>query len=450
MPDPEAAWVHWDWYIWSRPTQEPPKGDWRFWLILAGRGFGKTRTGAEWVKAQIAAGCRRIALIGPTAADVRNVMIEGESGLLRVFPPRDRPVLQASRRRLVWPGGAVAFLYSAEEPERLRGPQHDAAWADELAAWTYGQETWDQLQFGLRLGPDPRALITTTPKPTPLIRQLLADQNSRVTRGTTYDNWRNVPKAFLDRILHRYENTRLGRQEIHAEVLGDAPGALWPQETLLRCRVHHHPDLRRVVVAIDPSGSNGDDEGDQQGIVVAGVGVDGIGYVLADRTCRLSPEGWGRRAVDAYDAFGADRLVAEKNYGGDMVRFTLQTIRPTVPVTLVTASRGKVVRAEPVSALYEQGRVRHVVPDPTDNPLAELEGELRLATSNGYFGEGSPNRLDALVWALTDLFLTAEPQGSAYLELARRETARLTRPGAEANGGDLAPGSLEWSRGTTE
>ena len=430
MNDPTAAGAHWDWYIWSRDTQEPPPGDWRYWLILAGRGFGKTRTGAEWVKGQIAAGCRRIALVGPTAADVRNVMIEGESGLLRVFAPLDRPVLQASRRRLVWPGGAIAFLYSAEEPERLRGPQHDAAWADELAAWTYGQETWDQLQFGLRLGKDPRALITTTPKPTPLIRQLLADPNSKVTRGTTYDNWRNVSRAFLSRIIRRYENTRLGRQEIHAEVLGDAPGALWPQETLLKCHVARHPDLRRVVVAIDPSGSNGDDDGDQQGIVVVGLGVDGVGYVLADRTCRLSPEGWGRRAVEAFDAFGADRLVAEKNYGGDMVRFTLQTIRPTVPVTLVTASRGKVLRAEPVSALYEQGRVRHVVPAPTDNPLADLEGEMRLATSNGYFGQGSPNRLDALVWALTDLFLTEEPKGAAFLELARRETARLAEDGA--------------------
>ena len=429
MPDPVAGGVGGDWDVWRRGPQKAPEGDWRFWLILAGRGFGKTRTGAEWVKAQIAAGRRRIALIGPTAADVRNVMIEGESGLLRAFPADERPVLQATRRRIVWPDGALAFLYSAEEPERLRGPQHDAAWADELAAWTYGQETWDQLQFGLRLGPDPRALITTTPKPTALIRQLMADPDSYVTRGATYDNWMNVSKAFLDRLLRRYENTRLGRQEIHAEVLGDAPGALWPQESLFNCRVARCPDLRRVVVAVDPSGSSGDDEGDQQGIVVAGVGVDGLGYVLADRTCRLSPEGWARRAIEAFDEFGADRVVAEKNYGGDMVRFTLQTVRPTAPVTLVTASRGKVLRAEPVSALYEQGRVRHVVADDSDNTLAGLEAEMRQATSNGYLGDGSPNRLDALVWALTDLFLAAEPPGAAYLELARRETARLNGSG---------------------
>jgi phage terminase large subunit-like protein len=374
-------------------------------------------------------------------------MVEGDSGLLKVHPDHDRPVFQSSRRRVVWPNGAMAFLYSAEEPERLRGPQHDAAWADELAAWSHGQATWDQLQFGLRLGGDPRVVVTTTPKPLPLLRQLLADPDCVTTRGTTYDNRANVPKAFLDRILRRYENTRLGRQEIHAELLGDAPGALWPYETLLGCRVQKHPDLRRVVVAVDPSGSNGDDDGDQQGIVVAGLGVDGLGYVLADRTCKLSPQGWGRRAIEAFDDFGADRIVAEKNYGGDMVRFTLQTVRPTAPVTLVTASRGKVLRAEPVSALYEQGRVRHVIADPADNALAELEDELRHATSNGYMGEGSPNRLDALVWALTDLFLTAAPTGGAYLELARRDMAQGLGAGRGTNDEvSAAPGSLEWSR----
>ena len=443
----EAAGLGFDWVSWGREAQSTPPGDWRFWLIMAGRGFGKTRAGAEWVRAQVAAGRRRIALIGPTAADVRDVMVEGESGLLKVCQDHDRPVFQTSRRRLVWPNGAVAFLYSAEEPERLRGPQHDAAWADELAAWSHMQEAWDQLQFGLRVGDDPRAVITTTPRPSSLLRLLLADPYCMITRGSSYDNGGNMPKAFLDQILRRYENTRLGRQEIYAELLGDAPGALWPYETLLACRATAHPDLSRVVVAVDPSGSSGDDEGDQQGIVVAGLGVDGMGYVLADRTCRLSPEGWGRRAIEAFDEFGADRLVAEKNYGGDMVRFTLQTVRPTAPVTLVTASRGKVLRAEPVSALYEQGRVRHVVPDPATHPLAELEAELRLATSNGYLGEGSPNRLDALVWALTDLFLTAEPPGGGYLELARRETARLRDARPDPPAGDAAaPGSVEWLR----
>ena len=439
LDDEASVVLEYDWAFWARETQLPPAGDWRYWLILAGRGFGKTRSGAEWVRAQVAAGRRRIALIAPTMADARDVMVEGESGLINISPPWSRPVFQPSRRRLVWPDGAKAFLYSAEEPERLRGPQHDAAWADELAAWTYAQQTWDQLQFGLRLGADPRVAVTTTPKPLPLLRTLIADPDCVVTRGSTYDNRANTPKAFIDRIIRRYEGTRLGRQELDAELLDDAPGALWPYETLLACRVAAHPDLRRVVVAVDPSGSSGDDDGDQQGIVVAGIGVDGLGYVLADRTCRLSPEGWGRRCVEAFDAFGADRIVAEKNYGGDMVRFTIQTVRKTAPVTLVSASRGKMIRAEPVSALYEQGRVRHVIPDPADNALAELEHEMSRATTTGYLSEGSPNRMDALVWALTELFLAEETPGAGYLELARREMAEMAESGPSP--ANLGPGS---------
>lgn len=411
------------WNIWARDAQMPPPGDWRYWLILAGRGFGKTRAGAEWVRAQVANGRRRIALVGPTAADVRDVMVEGQSGLINISSRWDRPSFQPSKRKLVWPNGAVAYCYSAQEPERLRGPQHDAAWADELAAWTRPQAVWDQLQLGLRLGDDPKATITTTPKPLALIRQLVEDPNCVVTRGSTYDNSDNLAPAFVSRIISRYEGTRLGRQELHAEILTDVPGALWTFDTLLACRIAAAPDLQRVVVAVDPSGSSGADEGDAQGIVVAGLGVDGRGYVLADRTCRLSPEGWGRRAVEAFDAFGADRIVAERNFGGDMVRFTLQAVRPMVPVSLVTASRGKVVRAEPVSALYEQGRVSHVAPADGENPLAELEDEMRQATPSGYVGPSSPNRLDALVWALTELMLKIEPPGAAFLELARRELA---------------------------
>ncbi|HEX4183365.1 MAG TPA: terminase family protein [Caulobacteraceae bacterium] len=421
--DAEGQFVEFEWPFWARHNQLSPAGDWRYWLILAGRGFGKTRAGAEWVRAAVAGGRRRIALIGPTAADVRDVMVEGESGLLNIIPPGERPAYQPSRRRLVWPHGAMAFLYSAQQPERLRGPQHDAAWADELAAWSRGQEAWDQLQFGLRLGADPRAVITTTPKPTPLVRGLVADPASIVTRGSTYENQVVLPKAFLQRILARYEGTRLGRQELNAELLSDVPGALWPLDIVLAARVTVNPDLRRVVVAVDPSGSSGADEGDQQGIVVAGLGVDGLGYVLADRTCRLSPQGWGRRVIEAYDEFGADRIVAEKNYGGDMVRFTIHAVRPTAPVSLVTASRGKIVRAEPIAALYEQGRIRHLIPDLADNPLADLEEELGHATSNGWLGEGSPNRMDALVWALTDLFLAEHTSAAAFLELARREMA---------------------------
>ena len=420
LDDEATVRFGYDWPAWARPAQQPPEGDWRYWLILAGRGFGKTRAGAEWVRAQVDQGRRRIALVGRTAADVRDVMIEGPSGLLAVAPPWDTPRFRPSKCRLTWKNGAVAMLYSAEEPERLRGPQHDAAWVDELAAWSRGPAAWDQLLLGLRLGDDPRCVITTTPKPLPLLRQLIADPLCVVSRGSTYENT-NLAPAFLDRIIRRYEGTRLGRQELNAELLGDVAGALWPYDTLLACRAASHPDLRRVVVAVDPSGSNGADEGDSQGIVVAGIGVDGRGYVLADLTCRLSPEGWGRRAVEAFDAYGADRIVAEKNFGGDMVRFTIQTVRKTAPVTLVNASRGKVARAEPVSALYEQGRIRHLIPDLADNPLSELEEEMRHASTTGYQGEGSPNRMDALVWALTELFLAEQAPGAAYLEIARRE-----------------------------
>ena len=411
------------WQYHARREQYRPEGNWRYWLILAGRGFGKTRAGAEWVRAQVQLGRKRIALVAPTAADARDVMVEGESGLLNICADDERPVFQPSRRRLVWPHGAKAFLYSAQEPERLRGPQHDAAWADELAAWANMQATWDQLQFGLRLGPDPRLVATTTPKPLPLIKTLLSDADTKVTRGSTYDNAEHLSPAFIERIVRRYEGSRLGRQELHAEVLDDAPGALWTYETLIKSRVAKTPDLVRVVVAVDPSGSTGADEGDAQGIVVAGLGADGMAYVLADRTCRLSPEGWGRRAIEAFDDFGADRIVAEKNFGGDMVRAIIQTVRKTAPVTLVSASRGKMVRAEPVSALYEQGRVKHLIPDPADNPLAELEHEMSRATSNGYLGDGSPNRLDALVWALTELMLGEPVKGGGYVELARREIA---------------------------
>lgn len=413
--------LEYDWSFWARSAQLPPPGDWRYWLILAGRGFGKTRAGAEWVRGQVAAGRQRIALVGRTIADVRDVMVEGPSGLLAVCPPWDRPRFRPSQGRLVWPNGAMAVLYSAEEPERLRGPQHDAAWADELAAWARIQAAWDQLQFGLRQGDDPRCVITTTPKPLPLLRQLVSDPLCVVARGSTYDNRANLAPAFIERIIKRYEGTRLGRQELHAELMGDIIGALWPYETILACRVAAHPELRRVVVAVDPSGSSGDDEGDSQGMVVAGIGIDGRGYVLADLTCRLSPEGWGRRAVEAFDAFGADRIVAEKNFGGDMVRATIQTVRKTTPVTLVNAARGKIARAEPVSALYEQGRIRHVIPDLADNLLVELEEEMRHASTSGYQGEGSPNRMDALVWALSELFLADPTPGAAFLEIARTD-----------------------------
>lgn len=398
----------------ARPAQIAPDGDWQTWLVLAGRGFGKTRTGAEWVREQIKAGRSRIALIAPTASDARDVMVEGESGLLSVCWAGDRtdtgetlgrPSYEPSKRRVTWANGAVATLFSAEEPERLRGPQFEAGWADELAAWKYLRETWDMFMFGLRLGSDPRTIITTTPKPVPLIREIIKDAKTVVTRGSTFDNAGNLAPKFLKTIREKYEGTRLGRQELNAEILDDLPGALWTRDEIDKHRLKVAPAMRRIVVAVDPSGTGGvDDDGDSIGIVVAGLGIDGRGYILADRTCKLSPDGWGRRAVAAYNEFKADRIVAERNFGGAMVEHVIKTVDRKAAYKEVTASRGKVARAEPIAALYEQGRVSHI------GAMPELEDQMCLFGPDGFIGEGSPDRTDALVWALTELMIS----GSTY------------------------------------
>ncbi len=381
---------------------------------MAGRGFGKTRTGAEWVREQIKMGKSRIALIAPTASDARDVMVEGESGLLAVCWAGDksangdmlgRPSYEPSKRRVTWANGAVATLFSAEEPERLRGPQHEAMWCDELAAWKYLRETWDMAMFGLRLGNDPRTIITTTPKPLPLIKEIIKDPTTVVTKGSTFDNSGNLAPKFLQTIKDKYEGTRLGRQELDAEILDDLPGALWSRTEMDEHRLMQAPELIRVVVSVDPSGTAGEgDDGDSIGIVVAGKGVDGRAYVLADYSCKLSPDGWGRRAVEAYRRFTANILVAERNFGGAMVQHVIKTVDKTVAYKEVTASRGKVARAEPVAALYEQGKVSHI------GSLPQLEDQMCLIGPEGFIGEGSPDRADALVWALTELMLT----GSSY------------------------------------
>lgn len=343
---------------------------------------------------------RRIAIVAETAADARDVLVEGDSGILSVHPADHRPLYEPSKRRLTWPNGAVATLYNAVEPDQLRGPQHDAAFCDELAKWRYARETWDQLQFGLRLGDDPRQIITTTPRPIPVLREIIAAPTTVTTRGSTYDNRANLAEAFIQQVITKYEGTRLGRQELNAEVLDDLPGALWTRAMFDDHRRKEAPDLRRVVVAVDPSGTGGtSDDGDSIGIVVAGLGVDGRGYVLADRTCKLSPDGWGRRAVAAYHEFKADRIVAERNFGGAMVEHVIRTVDRSASYKEVTASRGKVARAEPVAALYEQGRVSHV------GAHEHLEDQCCLIGPDGYVGEGSPDRADALVWVLTELML---------------------------------------------
>lgn len=339
-------------------------------------------------------------------------MVEGESGILACHSDAERPLYEPSKRRLTWPNGSIATCYNASEPDQLRGPQHHYAWADELAKFPHPQDLWDQLAFGLRLGEHPQTVVTTTPKPIPIIRRLMADPDTVVTRGTTKDNAGNLAPGAVNALYQRYEGTRLGRQELEGEIVDDVPGALWTRAMLDANRVRAGVDgwpvtedgkrieMARVVVAIDPSGTAGSaDEGDAIGIVAAGRGVDGRGYVLEDATCKLSPEGWARRAVTAYFRWQGDRIVAERNFGGAMVKTVVRTVDRSVPYKEVTASRGKVARAEPVAALYEQGRVSHV------GALTELEDEMVLFTSGGYEGESSPNRADAVVWALTEVML---------------------------------------------
>ncbi|QKC84389.1 ATP-binding protein [Mesorhizobium sp. NZP2077] len=390
------------WRMKARPEQVAPHGDWAVWLVIAGRGFGKTRCGSEWSHEQIAAGVSRLALVGPTAADVRDVMVEGESGIIATAPSWNRPDYQPALRRLTWPNGAVATCYSADEPERLRGPQHEAAWCDEIGAWRYPQACWDQLQFGLRLGARPRAIATTTPKPSKLLKDLIARAGKDVviTRGKTKDNASNLAPTFLKAIEDRYGGTRLGRQELDGEMLEDVAGALWQRSWFDRDRVESAPQLMRVVVAVDPAISNKEGS-DETGIIVAGLGQDGRGYVLDDGSGRYAPQEWATKAVDLYEKHRADRVVAEKNQGGDMVEATLRMVDPRVPVKLVHASRGKAVRAEPVSALYEQGKISHVGAFPAlEDQLSSFASDFDRARA-GY----SPDRLDALVWAFTELMV---------------------------------------------
>jgi len=403
----ELRFLHYDFALWARDDQLPPQAaqdgaDWTTWLMLGGRGAGKTRAGAEWVRAR-AARTRdaRIALVGETLTDARAVMVEGVSGLLSVHPPEARPHYEPSKRQVTFQSGAVAQLFSAEDPESLRGPQFSAAWCDELGKWRRPQETWDMLQFGLRLGDTPQQVVTTTPRPVPLIKALLTDPRTVVTRVATAANAANLAPAFLERIVGRYRGTRLGRQELEAELLEDRPDSLWPRAMIERARVSAAPVLRRVVVAVDPPASSGPDA-DACGIVVAGVDEASRAYVLADLTREgVRPLDWARAVTSAYRRFEADRIVVEVNQGGDMVEAVLRQVDESVPVKPVRATRGKVLRAEPVAALYEQGRVAHV------GAFPQLEDEMCDFGADGLSGGGSPDRVDALVWALTELCLRA-------------------------------------------
>jgi phage terminase large subunit-like protein len=422
LSEAERETLAYTWEFWARREQLPPPGAWTTWLILTGRGWGKSRTGAEWVRGEVESGRRgRLALVARTSADVRDVVVEGESGLLAISPPWFRPLWEPSKRRLTWPNGAIATTYTADEPDLLRGPAHDGAWCDELASWRFGESAWNNLMFGLRLGSDPRVIVTTTPRPGALIKRLVADPHCHVTRGQTLENAPNMAPTFLREIVGRYQGTRLGRQELDGQILEDAPGALWKREIIDKSHVAVAPELRRIVVALDPSGTSGEGS-DECGLVVAALGADGHGYLLDDRSAVMSPAAWGRLAIELHQSHKGDRIVAEGNFGGDMVENTLRTIRSSddkpigqnIPYRKLTASRGKAARAEPVAALYEQGRVHHV------GVFPELEDELCSWEPNG--GMRSPNRLDALVWALTELMLGSGEPG--IIAFYREEVAK--------------------------
>ena len=363
-------------------------------MILAGRGFGKTRTGAETVR-EWAKSFNYVNLIGATADDARDIMIEGESGILAVCPNDERPIYKSSSRSLLWPNGSKSLIFTADEPERLRGKQHQKLWADELAAWRYA-ESWDQAMFGLRLGKNPQAIVTTTPRPNQLVKALIADKTTHITRGSTYDNRANLSPAFFSKVIAKYEGTRLGRQELNAEILDDNPGALWNHGLIDAARVKDYPDLIRVVVAVDPAVSANPDS-DDTGIGAAGLGDDGEVYVLADATVSAAtPNEWGKRVIETFDKWQADLVVAEVNQGGDLVESNVRAQRAYVPFKKIHARRSKALRAEPVAALYEQGRVHHV------GMLPALEDEM-CDWNPMIVGQASPNRVDWLVYAITEL-----------------------------------------------
>lgn len=395
------------WRLWAHDGQVPPPGSWHAWLVMGGRGYGKTRAGAEWVREIAEADpAARIALIAASLNEARAVMVEGPSGLLAVSPPRRRPKFEPSRRLLTWPNGAEARIYSAGEPETLRGPQHSHAWCDELAKWdnsgARAQAAWDNMVLGLRLGSMPRVVATTTPRAVPLLKALLKQGDVSVTRGTTKDNADNLPGGFFRSVQVRFGRSRLARQELDGELVADIKGALWSRELLERCREDASGDAAghtRMVIGVDPPASA---DGDACGIVVCALGADGIARVLADCSVRkATPERWARAVASAARVWSADRVVAEANMGGEMVRSVLRAAEIGLPVRLVHASRGKAARAEPVQALYESGRVRH------RGDFPQLEDELcGIMTAGGYEGPGrSPDRADALVWAMTELML---------------------------------------------
>jgi phage terminase large subunit-like protein len=381
------------WSLNARISQMIPAGDWTIWLIKTGRGWGKTRTGAETIriwKEQYPI----MHFIGATAGDARDIMIEGPAGILNVSPKWDMPKYEPSKRKITWSTGAYALIFTADEPDRLRGPQCYAAWCDELASWKYADDSWDNMMMGLRLGSRPRVIATTTPRPTKMIKDLIKDPNVFVTSGTTYENIENLAPGFLNTVLSKYEGTRLGRQELMAEVLEDVEGALWTMRIIDKNRIKKIPELNRIAVAIDPAVTS-TKESDETGIIVGGKTSDDHFYILEDLSGIYTPQNWALKSLDAYEKWKADRIVAEVNNGGDLVETILRNLNKNVSYEKVNASRGKIRRAEPVEALYEQGRVHHV------GSFPKLEDQM--TTYTGDPREPSPDRMDALVWLVSFL-----------------------------------------------
>ncbi|MBA7602801.1 hypothetical protein ES703_09897 [subsurface metagenome] len=396
LSDKEFLKIKYDWEFWARSEQLTPKGKWIFWLVNAGRGFGKTRCGAEWIIEQVRQGFTKIGLIGPTASVVRDIMIEGDSGILTISRPDFRPLYEPSKRKLTWPNGAVAHTFSAEEPDRLRGPQFQKMWCEELATWKY-PESWDMAKLSLRLPPNPQAIITTTPKPKTIIKELIADKNCVITGGSTYDNIHNLAEPFFLAIVDQYEGTTLGQQEIYAIFLEELPDALWQRKIIADNRVSEVDldKLIRIVIGIDPAGTSKESSA-ETGILVCGIDANNEGYVIDDLSCRKRPKGWASDSINAYHRYKADRIVAEVNFGGEMVESVIRNIDPNVSYKSVNASRGKKVRAEPISALYEQGKIHHI------GTFKDLEDQQCNFTPETKI---KLDRIDALVWCFTELIL---------------------------------------------
>ena len=399
-----------DWKFWARPKQRLPEGNWGTWLIMAGRGFGKTRTGAETIRIWQENGFSNFALIGQTKADVRDVMLLGESGLISISPKHNKPVYIASRRVVEWPNGAKAHLYSADEPEQLRGPQHEKGWIDEPVKYSQLRELLDMYEFGLRIGSNPQSVVTTTPKPLVELKEMVNDPDTVITTGSSFENLSNLSERFIKRVIKRYEGTRLGRQELYAELFSDVVGALWTYDSIHRNRVREAPDLVRVVTAIDPA-TTANKRSDETGIITAGLDAAGHIYVISDASLKAKADVWAATAVREYNANLSDLLIGEANNGGDLIEIVIGIYSKTVNYLKVHAARGKHTRAEPVAALYEKGLVHHV------GSIIALE-KLETEMTEWVPGEESPNRMDALVWAISALVFddTGEPGELKALE----------------------------------